>query len=72
VEWREDYGTVTLSCDVFSVGIVFWEILTGSYPSEAHVRDTQTNQKIKPTDLASTHTKVWLLHLHRRGLLSFP
>lgn len=57
VEWREDYGCITLSCDVFSVGIVFWEILTGSYPSEAHVRDTQTNQKIKPTDLASTHTK---------------
>lgn len=57
IEFREDYGTVTLSCDVFSLGIIFWEILTGSYPSEAHVRDTQTNLKIKPTDLASTHTK---------------
>jgi hypothetical protein len=57
VEWKEDYGSAGLSADVFSVGIIFWEILTGVYPSEPHTRDTETNKKIKPTDIFITRTK---------------
>jgi serine/threonine protein kinase len=57
VEWEKDYGETTFSADVFSLGMIFWEILTSCQPSQKKIKDTETNHLIKPIDLAADHIK---------------
>jgi serine/threonine protein kinase len=68
VEWKDDYcidgDDITYSADVFSVGLIFWEILTGIKPGETRFRDKLTNMQMKVTDLLNNGfkdpvTKLW-------------
>jgi hypothetical protein len=66
VEWNPEYGKPTLAADVFSVGMIFWEILTGNYPSEENLTDPVTNDRYKLTSLFIDHIKDpqtnWWVH----------
>ena len=57
IEWPADYGDSTLACDVFSVGMISWELLTGIDPSLPHLRDSTTGQLVKATDLMAHHMR---------------
>ena len=72
IEWKKDYGGVALTCDVYSLGLIFWMILTGNDPEEADIRDNQTGTKIKITHLAADHSRDALTKkLHHKGQHDF-